>query len=303
MEKVHGIVPALITAFDQNNNIDEPMGRRLVRFMLDKGCAGFFVCGSTGEGFLMSLDERKQYLELILSEVAGQVPVIAHVGALATDDAIELARHARTSGADCVSSVAPFYYPCTVPAILDHYRLIARAAELPIYVYYIPHTTGVTLTAQEFIDDINNVPGIAGIKFTDYNLFLFNSIVQASGGKLNILSGADELCLPALTMGSDGAIGTFYNLFPDLFVGIYNDFHAGRMKEAQEKQFRVNRFIRFYIDRYLGYYVGFVKHVMKYRGFEPGRARRPLLPITDEVERDIEATLKSIGFFHWPEIA
>ena len=303
MEKIRGIVPALMTAFDENNKIDEQMGRKLVRFMLDKGCAGFFVCGSTGEGFLMSLEERKKYLEAVISEVAGQVPVIAHVGALATDDSCQLARHARKAGADAVSSVSPFYYPCTYEAIMDHYRLIGEAAQIPVYVYYIPFTTGVTLTADQFLDGIKSVPGIAGLKFTDSNLFLFNAIIQACGGELNVLSGSDELCLPALTMGAEGAIGTCYNPFPDLFVNLYNDFHAGRIKQAQEKQFRINRFIKVYLSAYIGNHVGFIKYIMKHRGFDMYGARRPLLPLTDEQKKEIDVKLKAIGFFDWPEIA
>lgn len=300
MEKIKGIVPAFMTPFDENDQIDEQMARRLVRFMIDSGSAGFFVCGSTGEGFLMSVEERKQYLELVVNEVAGQVPVIAQVGALATRDSLELARHAQKIGADAVGSVAPFYYPHTFEAIMDHYRLIGDSVDLPVYVYYIPLTTGVKLSADQFIDGINKVPGIAGLKFSDANLYMFNLVIQAAAGKLNVFSGFDEMLLPALIMGADGAIGLDYNMFPDLFVGIYNDFYNNRIKEAQEKQFRVNTFIK----TMLAYgYLPFAKYAMKYRGFNMERCRRPFVPFTDEHKKLIETKLKEIGFFDWPEIA
>jgi len=300
VKKIKGIVPALMTPFDENDQVNDKMGRKLVRFLIDCGSAGLFACGSTGEGFLMSVEERKKYLELVISEVAGEVPIIAHVGALATRDSVELARHAEKAGADAVCSVSPFYYPYSVDAIMDHYRLIGEAADLPVYIYYIPMTTGVKLTAKEFIEGIKVIPGIAGLKFTDTNLYLMNSIIRAADGKLNVFSGSDEMCLPALTMGSDGAIGMNYNIFPDLFVSIYNDFQSNRIAEAQEKQFRVNRFIDILLES--GYLV-FAKYAMKYRGFDVGHCLRPFKPFTKEQEKEIDDRLKQIGFFDWPEIA
>ena len=103
---IRGILPALMTPF-KDGGVDEKMLKKLVRFQLDQGCHGFFVNGSTGDGFLMTREERRRVVEVVVSEVAGQAKVIAHVGAVSSDEAAAMAVDARKAGADAVASVPP----------------------------------------------------------------------------------------------------------------------------------------------------------------------------------------------------
>ncbi len=134
---MRGAYAAMFTPFDADGRVNEAMIERLVEHGLSNGLTGFYLTGSTGEGFLLSLDERKKVVERAAKAVAGRAKLIAHVGCVATDDAVELARHAAKHGIDWVSSVAPVYFGQTFEAAYRHYERISNATDLPFMIYSI----------------------------------------------------------------------------------------------------------------------------------------------------------------------
>ena len=134
MSEISGVLPAMFTAFDDTGEVSPERLRRVIASEVEQGIQGLFICGSTGEGILMSPEEREQVAEITMAEVAGQVPVMVHVGAAATRDSVRLAQHAARIGADAVSSVPPFYYNPGWEGIFDHYRLIGEATNLPLFI-------------------------------------------------------------------------------------------------------------------------------------------------------------------------
>jgi N-acetylneuraminate lyase len=299
MKKLEGIIPALLTPFDSDGNVNEKETRKLIRFLIDKGSAGFFVCGSTGEGLLLSMEERKKVCEIAVSETAGQIPIIVHVGTLATQDAVELTRHAYKTGASAVGSIPPIYYGYDIKGIVQYYKSISESAEMPVYVYYIPDKTGAKLLPSQYIEEISVIPNLAGIKFSDYNLFNLQTIVSAVGDEINVLSGYDEIFAAGLIMGAHGGIGSNYNIMPDQFLGVYENFKKNRIEEVQEIQTRINKFVTIMIE----YGLPMLKHTMTYHGIECGDCRAPLPVLTDEQKKDIDRRVTEIGFFEWPEFA
>ena len=289
-----GIWPALCTAFtDDGGEIHPDRQRALVDVLVKAGTQGFFVCGGTGEGKAMSVPERMNVAEVVADEVAGRVPIILQVGACPTEDAVELAQHAaHVQGVDAVASVAPVDAPNDLDAAVAHYRAIGEATELPFYVYWLQGEADKRATADTFLDAMGAVPHFAGVKFTDTNLYLFGQLVDRSGGRLNAISGPDEMCLPAMCMGADAAIGTTYNIMPRIYLEMRRAFDAGDLATARRCQLHANRVIRILIE--VGVLAG-VKTMLGWRGTPVGPPR--VVPALDEAgERRLRAELDALDF-------
>jgi N-acetylneuraminate lyase len=278
MSPISGILSALITPFDNQGEVNTAVLRDLVRFQLQAGLTGFFVNGGTGEGLLLDPEERKQILEIVLNEVNGDVPVIAHIGAVATHTAADLAAHAQAAGAAAVAAIPPIYFRVDQLALKEHYRIIAQAApDLPLWLYNIPGATGVTISADIFAD-LLDIPQIAGIKYTSYDFFTMRAILELGQERgVTVLSGPDEMCLPALTMGAAGAIGTTYNILPGHFARLYRAYCDGNLAQAQERQYQANRVIKAFTSAPT---LSAVKEILARMGFDCGVPRRPLRPLT-----------------------
>ncbi len=247
---VHGIWPALCTAFDDSGaRVDTARQRALVRAQIDTGIQGFFVCGATGEGRVMTVAERKEVAEIVADEVAGAVRIIVQVGGTSTEDAVELARHtAQVPGVDGVASVAPLDAPNDLGAAVSHYAAIGAGSDLPFFVYWLASEADVSATADHFLQAMQAVPNFAGIKFTDNDLYLFGQLIDRSGGELNAISGPDQMALPAMVMGADAAIGSTYNIMPRLFLQMRGAFEDGDLAVARECQLKANRVIRLLME-------------------------------------------------------
>ena len=218
MLKLEGIMPALLTLYDRDGEVTTKGLEEFVGFLVDRGCRGLFVGGSTGEGFLQTVQERCRYLEAVVKTVAGRVPVIAHVGALATRDACEIARFAAKVGADAVGSVLPVYYSIGTEGAVAYYRSIGEASDLPLLIYYLAGANVGTLDPQVFADNFVDLPNVFAMKYTSPDVELFRKIHDLTEGRLQMIMGCDQAFLPALTMGAVGAIGTTYNFMPEIYV-------------------------------------------------------------------------------------
>eukprot|EP01147_Barroeca_monosierra_P001207 gene1207-4418_t len=211
---VEGIIPALITPFlSTGEGVDENAVREIVKltlsvkqsiidpvtmtkFHLDAGVSGFYLCGSTGEGLNASTSERKAMVVAViqtLSELNVKLPVVVMVAAPQIDDAIDLAVHAQEAGADAVSSVVPVSRPNDLDAAVAYWSCLSEACSLPLYVYWIAHTADRNATAATFLEAMQRVPTFAGIKFTDTNFFMFEQLISHSKGKINAVTGPDEM--------------------------------------------------------------------------------------------------------------
>lgn len=290
---IYGILPALCTPFDDHLKLATIRVPALVRSLLDAGSTGFFVCGGTGEGRTMSVAERRDMCEAATRSVARQVPVIFHVGGTTTEDAVALSRMAKSIGADAVGSVAPTDQPNNLDAAVRHYAAIGSAGDLPFYVYWLAKDADQGVTPARFLDAMKQVPNFAGVKFTDPNFYLFQQLIDLSKGQINAITGPDELCVAGMAMGSDGAIGTTYNIMPKLFVTMRKDFFAGRIHEATAAQVNANRVIALLIT--VGVLAG-VKAMLGWRGTPVGPPRAPLVPLTPENETRLQDGLAAFTF-------
>lgn len=208
-----GVWPAMITPLDDSGRPNQTAIEKMVSLFVDQNLGGIYSVGSTGQWPLLSLDQRRSVAEQVVTVAAGRIPIIVHVGAAATDDAVALARHAESIGADGVSSVAPIYYSWSADDVFEHYRRIGDASALPMYVYHLSSVNQVTLGPREYALRVLELPNVAGMKFTDHDLYTLGLIADAAGDRLQLFSGADPLVCQATLSGASGAIGTFFNLW------------------------------------------------------------------------------------------
>lgn len=267
--KFNGIFTALLTPFDSQNHINEKALEKLIRHNINMGVTGFYVCGSTGEAFLLSTEERKQVMEIVKSCAPNQT-LIAHIGSVNEAEALELGRYAASLSYDAVSSVAPFYYKYTFEEIKNYYFRLADAAALPMLVYHIPALSGVNMGAGE-ISSFLESDQVLGIKYTSNDFFTLEQCKTQHPDKI-IYNGYDEMFLAGLSMGADGAIGSTYNFMADKFVQIQKLFAEGKLTQAREIQQEANRIITILCQ------IGVMqaeKEVMNQLGLDFGVCRHP----------------------------
>ncbi|NOU91699.1 N-acetylneuraminate lyase [Paenibacillus sp. LMG 31456] len=240
--KFKGIFPALLTPMNKDHSVDHDSLERLVEHLLGQRVHGFYVGGSTGEGFILTKEERKQLLETVVRANAGRGTVIAHVGAISTLEAIDLAKHAESSGADAISAVVPFYYKITMREIEEHYLEVMKATKLPMIIYHFPGATGVSLS-MDFYKKMSEHPQCLGVKFTSLNLFEMQQIRALCGQDFLIYNGHDEIYSAGALMGADGAIGSTFNVMAPLFVDMYEKVQRGEWTALAGPQAAANEII------------------------------------------------------------
>lgn len=269
LNNIKGVIPALVTCFDENGEYDEHRQRQVTSYLLDRGVHALYLTGSTGEGFLLTPEERKKVVENVIDEVKGRVPVIVHVGAIGTKISVDLAKHAENAGADAVSSVPPFYWKFSEDQMFNYYRDISDSVSIPMVVYNIVLAGAVGFG---FIKRLASIEGVRGIKYTLTSKFEIMRIKEEIGKDFVVYSGADEMAMAGLSFGADGIIGSFYNLIPEPFLDIYKAILAGDLKTAREKQRVANAVIMYTLDR--GFQVG-IKAGMQWMGLDAGWCREP----------------------------
>jgi N-acetylneuraminate lyase len=295
--KLTGIMPALFTSYDRHGEVTTKGLDKYLSFLIERGCTGFFVGGSTGEGLLQTVEERCRFLEGVVKTVAGQVPVIAHVGSLSTRDACELARFASKVGADAVGSVMPVYYSIGIKGGVEYYRAIGKASRLPLLIYYLAANVG-PLDPVVFAEHFAPLPRVFAMKYTSPDMELFRRIIENTEGKLNMIMGCDQCLLPALTMGADGGIGTTYCFMPELFVGVYESHRSGEIKVAEELMARAFKVIYLILGKYPS--MEACREIMRLRGINTGHSRGPLPTLSPEQAKQLKKDLEALNFFSDP---
>ncbi|HOJ12827.1 MAG TPA: N-acetylneuraminate lyase, partial [Clostridiales bacterium] len=206
-----GIFSALLGVFDENYQPDIDGINAVVRHNIEH-CKvdGLYVCGSTGENFLINTQAKKIILKTAAEAAKGESKLIAHVGSNIIEETLELSRLAAELSYDAISAVTPYYYKFTSKEIRDYYRYIADNSSLPLIIYNIPMLTGVSLNRND-LSELLSYKNIIGIKYTANDLYMLERLrVECKDAYL--YSGFDEMLLSAAVLETDGAIGSTYNI-------------------------------------------------------------------------------------------
>jgi len=289
MTKFHGIIPAVLTPLDEKNDVDTESLKQLVGYLKDAGVHGLQPLGSTGQGPLLTKEERKLVAETVIDTTSSSIPVMIHVGDATTKVTVELARHAKDAGADAVSCVTPYYYSYDEEALLDHYRALSQAVDLPIFVYNIPRYTGFNVGVP-LLKKLAKIPGIVGIKDSSRDMSQMLDIIAELGDGFTILSGPDKMIFQALASGASGAISALANVFPEVCVAIYDSVKRGEFAKGRDLQQKLNA-ARPYLEKPL---LSPLFEALRLRGLKSGYTRPPLRSLTPEEKRTLEEGLKSL---------
>lgn len=262
--------PAMITPMHDDGSIRPESVAPLVEKFVREQAGGIYLLGSTGQGPLLTVDERKVIAEATVSAAAGRLPVMVHVGAIRVEDCVELAKHAGEIGADAVSSVIPMYYPPALASAMEHYRRIGGASDLPFYAYnfVIPNCP-----VEAYVEGLMQVPNARGLKFTSVNMYELARLKIASGGQLNVLSGADESYLSAQAQGADGAIGSSQNAALPLFRAVEQAAQGGAWEEARRLMLLTVRFVH---EVTIGCGLASLHAILTEEGIPCGQPRHPI---------------------------
>ncbi|MCE4995030.1 N-acetylneuraminate lyase [Staphylococcus xylosus] len=287
-EKFKGLYAALLVPFDEHGEVKEDGLKQIAKNAIEtEGLDGLYVNGSSGENFLLSKEQKKQVFKVAKEAVNDDVTMIAQVGSLDLNEAIELGKYATELGYDAISAVTPFYYPFTFEEIKDYYFELIEATQNNLIIYAIPDLTGVNISIEQFAELFNHEQ-VIGVKYTAPNFFLLERIRKAFPDKL-ILSGFDEMLVQAAISGVDGAIGSTYNVNGKRARQIFEKAQSGQIDEAYQIQHDTNDIIETVLS--MGIY-STLKEILTTRGIDGGLPKRPFKPFNEKNRSKLEKLIK-----------
>lgn len=285
LNKFKGIFCALNAIYDSNDCIDCEKMKELVRIYKALGVKGVYACGSTGEGFLLSTQERKQSAAAVKEAAGDGFTVIVHVGCASTKESIELARHAQEIGVDAISAVPSVYYHLPEESVRLHWQSIIDSVSLPFIIYNIPQLTGFNLS-PELLAEMAKDEKVIGVKNSAEPVYLMERYRQAAGDDFIIFNGSDEQFVGGRLMGANAGIGGTYGCMPELFVRLDELVNNNEIEKAQKLQFKINDCIFDLLSCKSLY--GAAKQVITQRfGIDCGEPRSPFLPVSYEEAKPI----------------
>jgi len=292
-----GLMPAMVTPFDEREEVDLQVTEAVVERLIEARVNGVVALGSNGEFSHLTSEERKRFAEEMVKLVAGRVPLVIGVGASGTKETVELARHAEDVGADGVIVVPPFYWKVGEETLFKHFATVADSVDTPILIYNFPMVTGIDLSPGLVARVATECPNVAGLKDTvaEYS-HLVNVLqeVKPVSPDFSVLVGFEDLILPGLLAGADGAISGLANIAPKLFVGLIRAFEQGDLQKAADLHRRVLSLMA--LGAYSDPPIGAIKLAMNKLGVPISpTVRGPALPAPVEAHEKIEGVLRDMG--------
>ena len=299
-EKIEGLIDAPFTPFKENGDVNLEPIPTYAKMLAKNGLKGVFINGSSGEGYMLTSEERMQIAEAWMKAAPEGFKVIVHVGNCCVRESRRLAEHAQKIGAWGIGAMAPpFPKVGRIEELVKYCEDIACGApDLPFYFYHIPAFNGAFLPMVELLKAVDGrIPNFAGIKYTFESIYEYNQCRLYGDGKFDMLHGQDETILPSLAMGgARGGIGGTTNYNGRCLVGIIEAWKNGDLEKARKLQNYAQAVINV-IVHFRGNIVG-GKRIMKLMGLDLGPNRTPFQNVTPEEEKRLKAELDAIDFWN-----
>lgn len=299
INKIKGLIDAPFTPFDAQGQVRIEPIKAYAEMLIKNGIKGVFINGSSGEGYMLTENERMTLAEEWVKVAPQGFKVIIHVGSCCVQSSKKLARHAQEIGAWGIGAMAPpFPKIARIEELVKYCEEIAsQAPQLPFYYYHIPAFNGAYLPMLSLLKAVDGrIPNFAGIKYTYESIYEYNQCMLYQNGKYDMLHGQDETILPALAMGgAQGGIGGTTNYNGRCLVGIIEAWQAGDITKARQLQNFAQQVINV-ICKYRGNIVA-GKRIMKLIGLDLGPNRTPFQNMTTEEEKQMKMELETIDFF------
>jgi 4-hydroxy-tetrahydrodipicolinate synthase len=292
MPEIRGVVVPLVTPFNQDESVDEGALRVIVDYLIEAGVHGLFPSGSQGELYALTTDEKKRLMEVVVDQAAGRAFVMPSTGAVTTRESIDLTRHAEACGSDAVSVITPYFIQPSAEEQVEHFTRIADSVSIPVLAYNNPARTSVVFTPAMAAAVAAKAANFVGIKDSSGDLTNTLDYQQRCPPGFRVFVGRDTLIYAALCCGCTGAVAATANVAPELVVGIYNAYHAGDAKLAQELQHRLDPLRHAFS---LGSFPVVFKDAMELLGLPAGRCRAPIRSLEGAPRQRLIDILKGMG--------
>lgn len=290
MAEFRGVFPAIITPMTPEGALNEEAFRKVMEFNIQAGVHGFWVAGGTGESVLLEDHENIRIAEIAADQSRGRIKNIMHVGAATTARAEKLAENAARVGVEAICCVPPFFYGQSDEAIVEHYRVVGAAADLPLFIYNLPQSTNVEVTPKLMLKIQERVPQLSGLKHSAINIEYVRDFTKMG---LDCLIGNSATMLPALTLGATGCVDGPPNAAPELWLDIWNAYNDGDIGRAEVAQDRATELAM--VVREMGLHPGMKELLSQRLGIDCGAPRPPGLPLSSEQREKVGKKLAELG--------
>ncbi len=292
MYKPFGIIPAMITPFNDDFSINEQVYRQTLNFYIESGCHALGVGAGTGEYARMTIDQRKQLMNIAVDEVAGRVPIIAGTGCHSTQESIELSQYADSLGIEGCLVITPYYTQTDDEGIYRHYKMISDSvSNTGIIIYNFPAGTNVNIN-PDIVARLAEEEHICGMKNSTPDFeHLAAVLTKTRNADFNVVTGYESLLIPAISMGATGMFGVSQDIIPKVMVKMYNLAVQGNLKEAiaiHDKYYELFHII------WKEPSPGPTKAALELLGFQAGAPIPPIFPVDEEFKAELKALMQRL---------
>ncbi len=272
------VVTAMVTPFDEHNELDLEKTSLLLEHLLNNGTDGIVVGGTTGESPTLTTEEKLALYKHVVSVVNGRVPVIAGTGSNNTKETIELTKEVENIGVDGILLVAPYYNKPNQDGLYEHFKAVAESTFLPIMLYNIPGRSVVNMSVDTTVK-LSKIPNIVSIKDASGDLDMMSEIIERTDDDFTLYSGDDGLTLPALSVGATGVVSVASHIIGLEMKEMIDAFQNGDIQKAAS----IHRKLLPKMNAlFLAPSPSPVKSALNERGVTVGTVRLPLVPLTEE---------------------
>ncbi len=286
------MITAMVTPFDENLDLDLKQARALARRLVDGGTDALVINGTTGESPTVFYPQKMKLFEAVVSEVGGEVPIIANVGDNCTADTVDFAQDVQKLGVDAFMLVVPYYNKPPQEGLYQHFKTIAESVDLPCILYNIPGRCVINMTAETTLRLANDVENIVAIKEASGNLEQVAAIIKDAPCGFDVYSGDDSLTYDMMKLGAAGVISTAGNVAPARMKEITDLCAAGKFDEAKKAH---DAFLPLMDELFVTANPIMVKEALNLAGFPVGGVRLPLVPATEEQSAHLAQVMKEVG--------
>ncbi len=287
-----GVLPAIITPFKEDGELDEEGFRGNIEFFCEAGVSGIVPCGTTGESATLTFEEHKKVVEVAVD--SSKVLVVAGTGSNNTREAVELTKHAEDAGADAVLLITPYYNKPNDRGMMAHFRTVADSCDLPLILYNVPSRTGINLK-PELVAELAKIENVVGIKEASGSLSQVSSIIEMTQDEdFVLLSGDDNLTIPIMALGGKGVISVVADVAPRKMVAMVDAMLKGDLDSARRMHYELAPLSR---DLFLETNPIPVKTATGMIGLAAGPLRLPLAPMSEKNEKKLKEVVDLLGEF------
>lgn len=285
------LLTAMVTPFKDNGDIDFDGAATLARQLVEDGNDGLVICGTTGEAPTLTSEEKVDLWKAV--KAATDVPVIAGTGSYCTRSTIQLSQKAQEAGADGLLLVSPYYNKPNATGLLEHFKAVHDAIDIPIMLYNIPSRTGIEIPVP-VLEELAKLPRMAAVKqsLPIDPVSRLESRLAGGAAKLETYSGDDSQTLPQLAIGGQGVVSVAGHVAGPQIKEMVEAFFAGKVEEAASLH---KRLFPLFEVLFITCNPVPVKHALKLLGRPAGGVRLPLGKATKEQEQQVEAVLREVG--------